>query len=684
MSLFYKLAIKAALNRDKDEEEIVEDIIEQEEQEESSEDSYEEENEDEEEEAKNDQDMFVEAKAPAYRAVEGGTGFQFQNPDGSWGAVIKPTAVPEGKKSAARAVLAIKDDGELVSNAVDSLNLKNVPITAINPTNLEIDFSEIGYDNTASGLESSTVQTAIDEVAASISGLGNGDYQESVLAIADNTQAPPTQNEGDRYLLDDTAGSVNAGWDGASANDIVEYDGTEWKRVTPTAGTKTYIEDIQRIYYFDGTNWLVVSEFLRDASTTEKGIASFDEDFFTVTNGNVTFSGEIDSARAANYYVGPNGDFTTISAAISEAIADSVGAFNPKIIDVAAGFYPENVAIPSGVHLICSSSYAATILGQITFTGTGLRFLTNMSVSNGSGHCINITGSNAFHAIWQNGSIDLSAGNFAGLFCSNANARFDGSRLIFTNTNGSGKCVEITAGETNLDNTFFLRPKNSTALELSGGVHSHSNVFVQGKYNLTGDARVNIFSSNIDNFTGDCITTTSSSLCILGNSTLKKDTSVGFAVAGSGVFLTQIVSFTGDNRRYDPDLNGGFGAYPPAFIRVDIAKNAIYDNENSGLSSTTIQAAIDEVAANSQKFVIEDSDVNTAWGTASSGFYTRTILASTHGKGVDPLVYGYDFTGGSVVRSLLFDRIEINSSGDITIFAPESPDGRIQAKIVVL
>lgn len=113
------------------------------------------------------------------------------------------------------------------------------------------------------------------------------DSEASVLAIVNNTLAPPTEVEGDRYILDTTEGDVNAAWDGASPNDIVEFDGTSWVATTPTDGTRTFNEGENFIYIFIGTAWVYLSNAIPDATAVQRGIASFDSTGFTVTAGNV-------------------------------------------------------------------------------------------------------------------------------------------------------------------------------------------------------------------------------------------------------------------------------------------------------------------------------------------------------------------------------------------------------------
>lgn len=113
------------------------------------------------------------------------------------------------------------------------------------------------------------------------------DAEASVLNIVDNTAVPPTEVTGNRYLLDDTAGVVNANWDGASVNDIVEFDGSVWVATTPTEGCATFNEDDHYVYIFSGGNWNYLTQAIPDASSTQRGIAKFDANDFTVTSGNV-------------------------------------------------------------------------------------------------------------------------------------------------------------------------------------------------------------------------------------------------------------------------------------------------------------------------------------------------------------------------------------------------------------
>ena len=73
-----------------------------------------------------------------------------------------------------------------------------------------------------------------------------GQRRRAVLDYVDCTAAPPTEVSGDRYILDDTVGTVNANWDGASKLDIVEFDGTTWQASTPEVGLEVFVISLRR------------------------------------------------------------------------------------------------------------------------------------------------------------------------------------------------------------------------------------------------------------------------------------------------------------------------------------------------------------------------------------------------------------------------------------------------------
>lgn len=83
---------------------------------------------------------------------------------------------------------------------------------------------------------------------------GGGVRKAAVIDYVDCTAAPPTESTGDRYILDDTVGTVHANWDGAAKLDIVEFGTVSWAAETPEEGWVTYVDalNMDALYVDDG------------------------------------------------------------------------------------------------------------------------------------------------------------------------------------------------------------------------------------------------------------------------------------------------------------------------------------------------------------------------------------------------------------------------------------------------
>jgi len=150
------------------------------------------------------------------------------------------------------------------------------------------------------------------------------DFYDSVISIADASIAPPTENFGDRYILDANT-PVHADWDGATNADVVEYNGVNWIASTPTAGSFAYVEDVQTLYIYDGS-WLTVNAAIPHATTTVVGITRYstnDENKAGTVNDAATTPASISSHLAdeqqsgflswdgaGSYYTVSGSDFT--------------------------------------------------------------------------------------------------------------------------------------------------------------------------------------------------------------------------------------------------------------------------------------------------------------------------------------------------------------------------------------
>ena len=93
------------------------------------------------------------------------------------------------------------------------------------------------------------VQNLWDAIASS------GGRKRAVIDIVDNTLTPPSEVSGNRYILNFLTGGVHANWDGASAGDIVEFDGALWVAEAPEEGIVTFVDNQNSDYRYidDGT-----------------------------------------------------------------------------------------------------------------------------------------------------------------------------------------------------------------------------------------------------------------------------------------------------------------------------------------------------------------------------------------------------------------------------------------------
>lgn len=128
--------------------------------------------------------------------------------------------------------------------------------------------------------DSSTIKAALQSLETAVEGaeaLVNGlEWQDSALDyVIDNTVAPATEVSGDRYILSHDGGAPHADYDGASAGDIVEFDGATWVATTPTTGMFISADDEDELlYYWGGAAWTTKSFEATTASTglTKSGL----------------------------------------------------------------------------------------------------------------------------------------------------------------------------------------------------------------------------------------------------------------------------------------------------------------------------------------------------------------------------------------------------------------------------
>jgi len=93
---------------------------------------------------------------------------------------------------------------------------------------------------------------------------------EEALNFVDGNAVPPTTVAGDVYvIIDEGNGAVNADWDGASYNEWVRFNGTEWVAVAPTEGVICYDATANYYKFYNGTSWGRFIPISENISTTD-------------------------------------------------------------------------------------------------------------------------------------------------------------------------------------------------------------------------------------------------------------------------------------------------------------------------------------------------------------------------------------------------------------------------------
>ena len=163
------------------------------------------------------------------------------------------------------------------SDAHDASAISSVAAGNLAATDVQAALNELDTDKLA--LAGGTMSGAIAMGASKITGLAagsaNGDairyeqlqtviatingleFQDSALDyVVDNTAVPATEVTGNRYILSADGGAPNAAYDGASAGDIVQFNGTIWVATTPTTGMFISADDEPTLlYYWGGAAW---------------------------------------------------------------------------------------------------------------------------------------------------------------------------------------------------------------------------------------------------------------------------------------------------------------------------------------------------------------------------------------------------------------------------------------------
>ena len=210
------------------------------------------------------------------------------------------------------------------------------------------------YTASSIGINASHL-SGIDTALGNLSTLiNNFEWQESAIDyITDNTAAPPTEVSGDRYVLSHDGGAPNAAWDGASAGDIVEFNGTTWDATTPTTGMMISIDDeTTSLRQWGGSSW--DQKFFE--STTASGFLSIS-----------TFDVQLTNLSDGNLIIGSAGNVATSvdTASLGDIDADTVAGLTIKAGAVA------NAEINASAAIEFSKMENLTISRALVSDGSG-------------------------------------------------------------------------------------------------------------------------------------------------------------------------------------------------------------------------------------------------------------------------------------------------------------------------
>jgi hypothetical protein len=160
-------------------------------------------------------------------------------------------------------VFRISDDG-------DSSKKLSFQVAAISTSTIrEITMPDADVDLGDIATNTSNISTNTSDISTLQSTISNFEWQPSALDyVVDNTAVPASEVSGDRYILSHDGGAPHANYDGASAGDIVEFDGSVWVATTPSTGTFIAADDeADKLYLWGGSSWAAKSFESTTAST---------------------------------------------------------------------------------------------------------------------------------------------------------------------------------------------------------------------------------------------------------------------------------------------------------------------------------------------------------------------------------------------------------------------------------
>jgi hypothetical protein len=262
-------------------------------------------------------------------------------------------------------------------------------------------------------------------------------------------------------------------------------------------------------------------------------------------------------ARPASKYVVSKdvnlSEFTSIQAAINQAVLDGVSDVANATIWILPGTYTENLTIPPYVNL-CGASVADTrsvnIVGNSTISGAGEVAITNISfLCPNNSQALLVTGSEEITCVFQGISID--AGTGTGLVC-------DGTICdvtlcaSFLESEGGGKLLSLTNGSLQLMACLSFSPLTTASTITNSDCYLKiTNCDLQDFYSID-NGTIQVVNSYIYSEANPCIAGSASANVVVSTSSFYSSSAGTFFISGSGLLSYDSVSAVGSANLISP------------------------------------------------------------------------------------------------------------------------------------
>lgn len=270
---------------------------------------------------------------------------------------------------------------------------------------------------------------------------------------------------------------------------------------------------------------------------------------FPDASGTVAFTSDL--RPVAPYTVSSvsgEAQFTSVQAAINQAVSDGASSSTPATVWIFAGNYTEDLTLQPYVNLSAATAcggntgqsiaIGSTIIGNAIYNGTGNICLDNICFqSNTTSAAISLQSTSTSSISCDNCAFQGSSIGTNGVVfeCTGAGviAAITGC-TIFGNGAAGTKTINITDGNLLLENCE-LSPVNASpnAGTISGGAMTFISCRCGDFYSITGGA-AGFDRSSISTTTASCITMATPAGITILNSSLNSSASSGFIIDGTG------------------------------------------------------------------------------------------------------------------------------------------------------